>query len=232
MPQRSTNDVSCNLDLRVQLASVKSKLDQITEDAQKLIDKGVMGAKTVCKNIIKNTGQCSNLTLNAETNADKMTPDGCTSYSLTRLINVNKRKLLLGEADPDSPNLRPRFIQFGELNIPDPISGKYSAVEACEVLVDHEGKGNMLIKHFIENKMIPVKMAMMYRILDLLKKADDAIKKTITWKSRGQPKILSDNSFSAKLSRTVCVMRRQGITLTFIKLSRRVKDPCQMKRKS
>ena len=181
MPQRSRNDVSTNLELRAQLVAVQTKLNNISGDAQRLIDNGVKGAKMACQSILKNVGRCTSLTHTAETNADRMTPEGCSSYSLTRLINSNKRKLLLLEEDIAAPNLRQRFTTVDDISFPHPISGKFSAIEACEILIRNKGKGNVLIKYFEENNMIPIKLAMMYRIFNFYKKADDSVKKTITW---------------------------------------------------
>ena len=144
---------------------------------------------------------CSKITSSAESQADKMTPEGCTSYSLTRSINTNKRKMLLGVGDCSSPNLRPRFIEIDGINVSLPISGKFSAVEACNVLINNKGKGKVLINFFIKNEMIPVKKTQIYSILDLYRKSTDSERVCITWSSRGQPKILSDDAFEVKLKK-------------------------------
>ena len=49
--------------------------------------------------------------------------------------------------------------------------------------------------------MIPVKKTQIYSILDLYRKSTDSERVCITWSSRGQPKILSDEAFEVKLKK-------------------------------
>ena len=49
--------------------------------------------------------------------------------------------------------------------------------------------------------MIPVKKTRCYNILDLYRKSTDSERVSITWCSRDQPKILSDDAFEVKLKK-------------------------------
>ena len=203
MSPNSTNNLHTNLELRDQLNSFQSNILEIQEQAQKLIDKGVGGAQTVCQNIVKSVNKCSNIKRAADINIEKITPDGCSSYSLTRLVCNKKRAVLIGSSSSstDSPHLRTRYVDISDaIRIPLPLnSNVYSAAEACGILINNNGKGTYIIQYMIANNLIPVKKSMMYRILNTCKNSSVSDKNIITWNSRGQPQIISDNSLQTAI---------------------------------
>ena len=168
-----SHTAATNADLRNQLTSVRKKLADITNLAQNLIDKDVVGAKTACKDIVKCVEMCENIHDKAETNIDKMNLVGCSGYALTWIIHSNKLNILHGENKSVAPNLQTRHANVdGRILIPLPAANAdlYTATEACEILEKNKGKGKILIQFFIKNNYIPVKQAMMCRLLDIYKK--------------------------------------------------------------
>ena len=196
MSPNSTNNLHTNLELRDQLNSFQSNILEIQEQAQKLIDKGVEGAATVCRNIVRSVNKCSNIKRAADVNIEKNTPDGCSSYSLTRLVCNKKRAVLVGNSSTDTPHLRTRYADISDdIRIPLPLNSNiYSAVEAYQILTNNIGKGKYIIQYMITNSLIPVKKSMMYRILNVYKKSCAADKNILTWNLCGQPQIISDKS--------------------------------------
>ena len=176
------NNLHTNIELRDQFNYFQSNILKIQEQTQKLIDKGVDGAKTVCKNIVWSVNNCSNIKRAADVNIEKITPDGCTSYSLTRLVCNKKRAVLVGNSSTDTPHLRTQYVNISDnICIPLPLnSNVYSAVEACEILLNNIGKGTFIIQYMIVNSFIPVKKSIMYCILNVYKKSCAAEKNTLT----------------------------------------------------